>query len=147
MIDFYDITRYKLTEIATIERPKKGKIYPKGTVYIQVSATDGQVGILGKAAEVENKNVVVTPEISILPMYFKIAIEQAMPEFRTRYQSTINIQVDTFRYFDICIHNDMQTQAYVVAMVKQADKARLLEEKLVDAYKSRKKYYLDKMFT
>lgn len=48
---------YQLTlgDIANVERAVKKKIYPMGTIVIQLSATSGQIGLLKSSGEVENK--------------------------------------------------------------------------------------------
>lgn len=143
MLDFHDHTRYKLPDIADIERPKKDKVYPAGTVCIQVSASHGQVHRLKKAGTIESKYAVVIPKISIIPAYFQIAIENMMPEFTAKYQSTINIQMDSFRYFDIDIHNSMEVQAHICAVNEQVEKVLEIEEKLLEVMEEEKKYYLD----
>ena len=42
-MDFHDYKIVKLTDIANIERAVKGKIYPEGSIKIQLSATKGAV--------------------------------------------------------------------------------------------------------
>lgn len=50
----------RLDSVATnIERAKKNKIYPKGSVIIQLSATNGQVGMLKSNGKVDPKYAVI----------------------------------------------------------------------------------------
>lgn len=145
MIDFRDYTTYRLTDIAEIGRPGKDTVYPAGTVYIQVSASNGQVGRLKKPGTIEGKYVAVRPRIAIVPEYLELAIKEAMPRFRARYQSTINIQVDSFQYFDVPIHSSTETQLAAIALMEKADEAIQAEEKIVHTLKEEKRYYLDAM--
>lgn len=78
------IRRCKLTEIAQIERGTPGKIYPAGTVYIQVSASNGQVGMTKTPQAIEARYAAIIPQINLIPAYFKIAVERAVPEFMAK---------------------------------------------------------------
>lgn len=50
----------RLKDVAFVERAKKGKIYKKGSIIIQVSATSGEHGLLESDGEVEAQFVVAT---------------------------------------------------------------------------------------
>lgn len=137
--------RYRLTDIADVQRAQKGVIYPKYTTYIQVSATQGQVHQLNKAGTIETKYATIIPKIDIFMPYFKIALERCVPEFLARYQSTINIQMGDFSFFEIDLHSDMQTQMEIVMIMDQCDRAKKVEQDIVDELKAGKKIALRKM--
>ena len=67
MININDYKQVKLIDIAKIERAKKGIVYDKGTILIQVSATDGQVLYLEVVSEISTKYAVVIPLIEYNP--------------------------------------------------------------------------------
>lgn len=113
------ITKYRLTDIAIIERAKKGRIYPAGTCYIQVSATKGQIGILEEDGTVESKYAVILPQIEVAPLYFKMALERNAPYFCARYQANINIQVSDFSFFEIELHDDYEFQVQIAEILAQ----------------------------
>jgi len=137
--------RYKLTDIANVERARSGIIYPKWTTYIQVSATHGQVHQLQKVGTIETKYATIIPKIDIYMPYFKIALERCVPEFLARYQSTINIQMGDFSFFEIDLHADIKTQFEIVALMKKCDEAKKAEEDIVGQLKAIKKIALSKM--
>lgn len=137
--------RYKLTDIANVERARNGIIYPKWTTYIQVSATHGQVHQLQKAGTIETKYATIIPKIDIYMPYFKIAFERCVPEFLAKYQSTINIQMGDFSFFGIDLHADIKTQFEIVSLMKKCDEAKKAEEDIVGQLKTIKKIALSKM--
>lgn len=137
--------RYKLTDIANVERARNGIVYPKWTTYIQVSATQGQVHQLHKAGTIETKYATIIPIIDIYMPYFKIALERCVPEFLAKYQSTINIQMGDFSFFEIDLHADIKTQFEIVTLMKKCDEAKKAEEDIVGQLKAIKKIALSKM--
>lgn len=137
--------RYKLTDIANVERARNGIIYPKWTTYIQVSATHGQVHQLQKVGTIETKYATIIPKIDIYMPYFKIALERCVPEFLAKYQSTINIQMGDFSFFEIDLHADIKTQFEIVSLMKKCDEAKKAEEDIVGQLKAIKKIALSKM--
>lgn len=137
--------RYRLTDVADAERARKGVLYPKGTVYIQVSATQGQVHQLHKAGTIETKYAIIKPKIDIYMPYFKIAFERCVPEFLARYQSTINIQMSDFSFFEIDLHPDQKTQMEIVSLLEKCNEAENVEKDIVEQLKTLKKIALSKM--
>lgn len=137
--------RYHLLDIADVSRAKSGKIYPSGTAYIQVSATHGQIEMLRTSGTIEGKYATIIPKISIYPPYFKIALERAVPAFCARYQSTINIQMGDFRFFEIEIHEDYETQVEIGRIMQQCDVAAHAELDVIETLKDLKTIALSKM--
>lgn len=137
--------RYRLTDVADVERARNGVLYPKGTVYIQVSATHGQVHQLHKAGTIETKYAIIKPKIDIYMPYFKIAFERCVPEFLARYQSTINIQMSDFSFFEIDLHPDSKTQMEIVSLMEKCNEAENAEKDIVEQLKTLKKIALSKM--
>ncbi len=137
--------RYRLTDVANVERARSGVLYPKWTIYIQVSATHGQVHQLHKAGAVETKYAIINPKIDVYMPYFKIAFERCVPEFLARYQSTINIQMGDFRFFEIDLHSDLKTQIEIVSLLGKCNEAENVEKDIVEQLKTLKKIALSKM--
>ena len=138
--------KHRLKDIAEVERARKGQIYPTGTVYVQVSATRGQLHILKEPGEIEGKYATIIPKIRVYPLYFLIALERAMPRFLARYQTTINIQMENFEHFEIELHEDYETQMEIAEIMRQCDRVCENEEKIIEALKSSKKMALGTMF-
>lgn len=137
--------RYRLTDVADVERTRKGVLYPEGTIYIQVSATHGQVHQLRKSGTIETKYAIINPKIEIYKPYFKIAFERCVPEFLARYQSTINIQMSDFRFFEIDLHPDPKTQMEIASLLEKCNEAENVEKDIVEQLKTLKKIALSKM--
>jgi hypothetical protein len=126
---------YKLTEIAYVQRAKRNQLYPKGTCYIQVSATHGQINILTSDNYIETKNAVILPKIEVVPEYFKIALERSVPKFLANYQSTIA----DFSFFEIELHEDIMAQMQIVELMRKFDDVIMTEEKTIDVLEKIKK--------
>ena len=52
-MNFNDYKRVRLTDIAAVERVKKGIVYKANTIFIQVSASKGKTIIIDKDMEME----------------------------------------------------------------------------------------------
>lgn len=138
--------KYKLTDIADVERAKIGQTYPKGTIFIQVSATNGQIKMLDCAGPIESKYATIIPKKKIYPSYFKLALERMVPEFLSCYKSNLNIQIDDFKFFEVYIHEDPKTQMEISQIMDQWDKAEESEQAIVDALMQVKRLAQAKMF-
>ena len=145
MVDFTSRKEIKLTDIADIERAKKGKMYDAGCVIIQVSATDGQIYVLNEIQEVETKYAVIIPKIDVNGFYLKIAIEKELPKFLHQNQTGMNLQMDSFNVLKIKLHN-RETQDYLEQILKKYDDGLEKEREIIDELKDMKKYYLANMF-
>ena len=139
-------TRYRLTDIAEVERAKKDTIYPAGTVFIQVSATNGQVKMLTEPGTIETKYATIIPWGYIDPFYFCEAVKRAVPEFTKKYQSTLNIQMGDFKFFQIDIHDDPATQIEINFLFRLCDHIVTTEQELHNYLKRLKKAMLQKLF-
>lgn len=141
-----------ITEIATIERAQKDKLYPVGTCYIQVSACKraGENAwqiVTDKHQSIESKYAVVIPNIGIVPKYLFRALEAATPEWHKKYVGTnINISMDAFEYLKVRYNPDILTQMQVVSYFESMDSEIELIEEQIEMEKGIKKYFLHKMF-
>lgn len=145
-MSIFDHARVRLTDVATVGRPRHGVAYPEGTITIQVSATNGQADILTEAREVEGKYAVIEPDRSkVVPDYLLLAIRMEMPSFLARYQTTINIQIGALLLMTLDVHRDLDTQRAVVGAVETAERMEALEERAVEMLKDLKRWHLDAM--
>lgn len=145
------LTTSMLTEIADVERAKKNQIYPKNTVYIQVSAckrnTEDAWMILDKESALDGKYAVITPRINIIPKYLKYSLESSSEEWHERYiGSNINIGMDDFKYLKVRYTENIEHQKEVVEMFEETEFLIEQEEKIIEDYKQVKEWYLDGMF-
>lgn len=144
-MNFNGYKRVRLTDIAAVERVKKGIVYKANTIFIQVSASKGQTIIIDNDMEMGTQYVSVIPKIDINAKYLKISIDNEMEQFLQKYQTGLNIQVDTFKHMYIYIH-DKETQEYIVNSLMAINQEIEQEEKEIQLYKSMKYYYLRNMF-
>ena len=144
MIDFSEYKEAKLTDICKIERAKKNKAYPKGSILIAISATKGQTYILDKETTVDGKYAVLTV-LRDNPYYIYSLIKKEMQHFLQKYQTGLNIQPQVFKYFKISVHN-LETQNYIAKIIKEIDVELSEEGKTIEGFKNVKKNFLDRMF-
>lgn len=143
-----DYKKVKLLDLVQIERAKKDKIYNKGNIIIQVSASKGQIFYLDQDTTVESKYIVLTCKDNKITntKYLYYVISDLLPEFLAKYQTDINIQPEVFKYMELVIHDDMKTQEHITKIFDKIDEDIKKEEELLKQYQDFKKYHLDKMF-
>lgn len=145
-----DLRNYKkvnLLDLVDIERVKKNKIYDKGNIIIQVSASRGQIFYLNNDDVLETKYVILIPKTKKINMkYLYYILQDELPMFLEKYQTDINIQPEIFKYLDLYIHNDIETQKHIVNILDKLDERIKKEEELLQQYKDFKEYHLNKMF-
>ena len=87
----------------------------------------------------------VTPCDKFIPEYFFIVVERGLPEFIHKYLTTINLQVDTLNFYRISYHEDPEDQRMVVCAYDEVKQAIEEEERIIEALKELKKFYLNGM--
>lgn len=94
----------RLDGVATIERARKGKIYPKGVTLVQLSASKGQV-VKHPGGEVDSRYAVVEalPEGPITSKFLFCYLNQSMPSYADQMITGINIQVDALRSYPVTL--------------------------------------------
>lgn len=147
----YRSTSVCLTDIADVDRAQKGKIYPAGTIYVQVSATpkytDEIWHILKQSGELPGKYAVIIPKIEIIPAYLVLALTRNTAEWQARYiGDAINISMELFKELKIIYHPDIQAQAEILQKISIVDKAIEFESQQVELNKEAKSFFLQNMF-
>lgn len=104
----------KLNKIADISRANNNCIYPKYTSYIELSGTRGYIGMINKSGNINIRNAVIIPKIKINPIYFNIALQNALPRFISKYLTTINLQIDSVGEMEIAYDKEEQKNIAVV---------------------------------
>lgn len=133
------------TEICKIERAVTGKRYKAGSCYIKLSAVDDYVGQLQKPGAIDLRYAVLEPKEEINADYMYIAICRSFPEFLRKYRTTINLQFNTLKRFEIRWHDDREIQKYIVNALKTVEKEINLVEDQIEHEKEVKRWYLEKM--
>ena len=139
--------RKSVLELADFERVKKEKVYKAGTIYIQLSATDGIVRYLDEDKELEEKYGVFIPKseyICALALYY--AIESEISEFLSRYQSGLNINPDIFKYMKITHFPEQKYQKELEEIIRGFESAIHMEQDMHENLIQYKKSSLSAMF-
>lgn len=143
--DLVDQRNVNIFDVATFERSKSGKVYPKGSILIQVSATRGQLCYMEYDAPVDSKYGVFQP-FGIESKYLYYILDMNMPRFLSRYQTGLNINPEIFKHLNFTIHNRIETQMMIVTIMDSMQNQIDLCENEVDTWKDIKQYHLDGMF-
>ena len=137
--------KVNLLSLVDIETAKKNKIYKKGCIIIQIHATRGQIYYLNEDKTVESKYAVLIPK-NVCGHYLYYILEKELPHFLKKHQTTLNIQPEIFKYLELVIHDDIQTQEYIAEILSHIDNLIGAEQKLLEEFKDLKDYHVDKMF-
>lgn len=137
--------RANIAEFCMVERAVPGKVYRAGSCYIKLSAVDDSVGQLKTAGCIENRYAVLEPKANINVAYLYIAVSRAFPEFLRRYRTTINLQFDTLKHFEVDWHDSESCQEYVVRAIETVQMEINIIEKQIEQEKEVKRWYLEMM--
>lgn len=135
----------KLKDIAHIERAKKGKIYPKYTTIIQISATKGQVEYTKAEGPIEPHYAVIMPFEDYPPLYFYSMIDMFMPNFYRKYAVGLNIKAHEIGEMEIQLCQKEKMQDIHDFFLESS---KLLEqvERKIEVMQDLKKEQLDALF-
>lgn len=81
----------QLKDIAKVERAKSKKVYPAGTIVIQMSATRGQIGLLKSSGEVGSQYACI--ETSFDPGFVWYMLKLKAPRWFHRVQEGLNLKL------------------------------------------------------
>lgn len=84
----------KLKHVATIERAKSGKVYPAGTIVVQLSATKGQTGLLKSNGEVGSQYAAIELAPFIDPTFAFYQLKQNIQKHFNRVQEGLNVPLE-----------------------------------------------------
>ena len=143
-----DYKKVKLLDLVDIERAKKNKVYEKGNIIIQVSASKGQIFYLEEDTTVESQYIILTCKNNkiINTKYLYYVISDLLPKFLVKYQTGINIKPEVFNYMELIIHDNIKTQEHIAKIFDKIDEDIKKEEELLKKYQDFKKYHNEKMF-
>ena len=147
-MNLIDYKKVKLLDLVDIERAKKNKVYNKGNIIIQVSASKGQIFYLEEDTSVESQYIILNCKDNNITdtKYLYYVISSLLPKFLEKYQTGINIQPEVFNYMELVIHDDIKTQEHIAKIFDKIDEDIKKEEELLKKYQDFKKYHLGKMF-
>lgn len=111
-----------------------------------MSATKGAIRFHSSEGEVSTRYAVISSKKEILPEYLYLIIERGLPKFVHKYLTTINLQIDTLRHFEIEYHEDVEEQRKIVEMQRKVQEAIEAEEKEIEQLKAVKAFYMRNLF-
>ena len=135
-----------LEKWCTLERAQNNKIYPKGTIYTPLSASDGIAYQLQEDGYISDRYAVFIPKTKYINVFYEIFYESFEP-FYQKYNQGINFAFDNFKFFDFAeiTLSDKELQKMEEAL-KEIN--HLIDNKklLIQQMKVFKDFFLSKMF-
>lgn len=93
----------QLKDVASVERSKKNKIYPKGAIIIQMSATRGEVGLLTSSGRVGSQYAVAEPLRWVDPGFLFYQLKRNIKRHFHKYQTGLNATLGTVENIPISV--------------------------------------------
>ena len=137
---------FKLKQLATIERAIKGKVYKKGCMILQISASQGQFIYLDKDSSVESKYAVIIPNPDINSKYLYFSIKSNLEKYLLKVQQDLNITLESISELPVSFHIDKISQMKIAAIFETIEKIEKLSQTIEELKKEEKKYLLKNMF-
>lgn len=133
-----------LEKWCTLERAQNNKIYPKGTIYTALSASDGIAYQLQEDGYISNRYAVFIPKTKYINVFYEIFLESFEP-FYQKYNQGINFAFDNFKFFDFPEIDTKQIEEMEETLKKINN---LIDNKtlLIQQMKGFKDFCLNKMF-
>ena len=135
-----------LEKWCTLERAQNNKVYPKGTIYTPLSASDGIAYQLQEDGYISDRYVVFIPKTKYINVFYEIFCKSFEP-FYQKYNQGINFAFDNFKFFDFAeiTLSDKELQIWEEAL-KEIN--HLIDNKklLIQQIKGFKDFCLNKMF-
>lgn len=145
-----ELTDYEVKpfmDFCDFERSKKNKIYPTGSILLQLSATKGQMLYLRAPQKVEDKYGVFLPKTDRIEPYYLFAVGRTEIEpFLARYQTGLNINPVILKHFKIPVHRNKDIRQSYARSMDIIDVAKEEQAKIVNGLERAKQWYLDKIF-
>ena len=139
--------KVNLLDLVEIERAKKYKLYPSGSILIQLSATRGQMKYMNSSGPADAKYGVITlKDRNINPRYLYFILNMSMSSFLSVYQTGLNIVPEVFKFMNLEIHTNRQIQDKIAEMFDDLENIEINYQKEISKWKDIKQFHLDNMF-
>ena len=146
------ITRIvNLLDIADVQRTEKGRVYPAGTVYIQVSAckridAGDPFLLLERDCPLADKYAVILPKWPMAYGYLWHALNREAKRWMAKYVgSSINIQTDAFKELYLAYHFGQKEQEQVASILNDMAEECRITEAQIQAAENLKKWMTEQM--
>lgn len=137
----------KLYEIAELERSKKGKIYPKGSILFGISASkSSDIFYLKSDGEVGEKFCVAKINENYNSYYIFNAILRIYSDWFEKHKENINLPFEELRKLKILIDESKEKQNKIAMKLLKLEMLIEKEEKIIDITTRIKKTMLSEMF-
>lgn len=133
-------------DVCEVERARAGKMYPAGTCYVALSATNDIVNQLAEDSEVETRYAVIVPRDASSAAYLKVVLERAFPRFLMSHRTGVNLKFEELAQLEIEWHDDERERAAIVNQCAKLDELTRMERQTINELRELKQYMLLRMF-
>ena len=139
-------TTIQLRELSTIERALKGKVYKRGCILLQISATDGQILYLDENKEIEAKYAVIIPNPDINSRYLFWSISVNLEDYLRKVQQGLNIVLEDVFKIPVVWYINPLIQDEIIAVMETINQMERNMIHELGSRKEEKQFYLNNMF-
>lgn len=155
MINLEDHSTYHFYDVCDIERAKSGKTY-SNAIRIPLSAVDRNSAEMFRhrmalvtqpeTFDTDRGYGIITVKNGFDTEYMFVILSDTMPDFLARCQDDMNINPAIFKFYELELHNEIETQRAIAQTMRAVDIAHEQEERTVSLLKKVKEYCLGVMF-
>ena len=138
--------RVPVSDVCEIERGRADRVYPTGTCYVALSATNDNVNQLKEPSEIDGRYAVLVPKDENNGDYLKVVLDRAFPRWLMAHRTGINLKYEELASLMVEWHEDADMRLQVVVMTQKLNALIDMEVKTIDELKDAKQYLLLRMF-
>lgn len=135
-----------MSDVCEVERGQAGKVYPAGTCYVALSATNDTVDQLREPSEIDGRYAALVPKDAREGDYIRAVLERAFPRWLAAHRTGINLQFGELATLMVEWHEDADTRREVGAACQKFNGMARAEEATAAGLMDVKQYLLLRMF-
>lgn len=134
-----------VSDVCEVERARAGRVYPAGTCYVALSATNGTVNQLREPSEIDGRYAALVPRDARDGDYLRVVLERAFPRWLAAHRTGINLKFEELATLTVEWHEDADTRREVTEACQRLDGLARAEEATAASLKDVKQYLLLRM--
>lgn len=138
--------RIPVSDVCEIERGRAGRVYPAGTCYVALSATNDIVNQLKEPSEIDGRYAVLAPKDEKDGDYLKVVLDRTFPRWLMAHRTGINLKYEEIASLMVEWHEDADMRQEVVTMTRKFNALIDMEQETIGKLKETKQYLLLRMF-
>lgn len=138
--------RIFVPDVCEVERGQAGRVYPAGTCYVALSATNDTVNQLREPSEIDGRYAALVPRDARDGDYLRVVLERAFSRWLAAHRTGINLKLEELATLAVEWHEDAGTRREVTEACRRLDELARAEEATAAGLSDVKQYLLLRMF-